>query len=63
MMMHFIMFWDSSIEYVLNTVEKVLAYKMYKVKTGAELQTNIDIIIHNIPSFENYFTNVGYIHN
>ena len=54
---------NGPIEYIFNTIENALSYKMYEVKTVAELQTNVDIIIRNIPSFENCFTNVDYIHN
>mmetsp|Transcript_21198 Transcript_21198/g.21603 ORF Transcript_21198/g.21603 Transcript_21198/m.21603 type:complete len:85 (-) Transcript_21198:203-457(-) len=51
---------DGPIEYVFNTIENALQYRMYEVKDVNDLQQHVDAIIRTIPNFENYFTNVGY---
>ena len=51
---------DVPIEYVFNTIEMALSYKMYDISSPAELRQQLFAIIRGIPEFVNYFANVGY---
>ena len=51
---------DGPIEYVFNTIEMALSYKMYDISSPAELRQQLFAIIRGIPEFVNYFANVGY---
>jgi len=51
---------DGPIEYVFNTIEMALSYRMYEIRTVDDMETHLRGIIRGFPDFVNYFTNVGY---
>ena len=51
---------DGPIEYVFNTIENALAYRMHEINTVGDLNTHVRAIVRQMPSFVNYFTNCGY---
>ena len=51
---------DGPIEYVFNTIENSLAYRMHEIDTVGDLNTHVRAIVQQMPSFVNYFTNCGY---
>ena len=51
---------DGPIEYVFNTIECALAYRMYDIHTVGHLETHVDAIIRTLPGFEVYFVNCGF---
>ena len=55
-------FWpvDGPIEYVFNTIEMALSYRMHEIRTVNYMDAHLRAIIRGFPAFVNYFTNVGY---
>ena len=51
---------DGPIEYVFNTIENALAYRVHEINTVGDLNTHVCAIVRQMPSFVNYFTNCGY---
>ena len=54
-------FWpvDGPIEYVFNTIEMALSYRMYEIRTVDEIDAHLRAIVRGMPNFLNCFTNVG----
>ena len=51
---------DGAIEYVFNTIQQQLTYRMHEITDAQELEDAVESIIGGIVDFRNYFYNVGF---
>ena len=51
---------DGAIEYVFNSIQQQLTYRMHEITDYAELEQAVQDIIGGMVDFRNYFFNVGF---